>query len=92
MPHHGSNPDPDLVRRLNQLMANEPGPTGQYPQGKYTEHDEGEITYRVAADVKEQKVIVDFGSPVVWIAFDYDSAMALSEALQKKAWQLRGIA
>jgi hypothetical protein len=67
------------------------GPTGDFPMGKLNDTDEGEITLGIAADTKNQRVILNFGKPVAWIGFTYESAMAMSESFRNKAFALRGI-
>lgn len=67
------------------------GATGQHPMGKLNETDEGEIQMAVTADLTSQRVLVNFGTPVAWIGFTYDQAMALSESFRDKAFELRGI-
>jgi hypothetical protein len=45
------------------------GATGQFPEGKITEEDEGEI--RIAIGHQPGKVIMDFGEkPIKWIGFN----------------------
>lgn len=41
------------------------GATGQFPDGKLNEHDEGEIRLGVAHD--KDNVVIQFGTPVVWL-------------------------
>lgn len=62
-----------------------PGPTGLFPKGKVNKHDQGEIVIGVAADRKNGKVIIDFGMPVKWLAFDPVQAREIAAMLFEKA-------
>jgi len=44
------------------------GATGKHPQGKLNKDDEGELTFAVAHD--DGNVIINFGTPVAWLAMD----------------------
>lgn len=59
------------------------GATGQFPEGKITDRDEGEIQFGIAS--APNKVLVSFGKPVAWIAFTPEQAIALAASLMEKA-------
>lgn len=59
------------------------GATGLHPEGKLTPHDEGGIQFAVG--VKDGKVCLDFGTPVVWVGFSPEDALKLAESLVKHA-------
>jgi hypothetical protein len=59
------------------------GPTGNFPKGKLTENDEGEIKFAIAAYKK--KVILNFGVPIASLGLDADDARQLAELLLRKA-------
>lgn len=86
---HCSERLPDDFRREADRLGL--GKTGEYPMGKLNEEDEGAITIAVAADSTNQRVILNFGSPVAWIGFTYEQAMALSESFRDRAFELHGI-
>lgn len=54
--HHSSAPDPELADHLGL------GATGEFPEGKLTEVDEGELKFAVG--YMKGKVVIDFGTPV----------------------------
>ena len=96
MAHHSPGPesDPELKAlvdgafrtKLNNVASElgEPlGPTGQFPEGKLTSHDEGEI--RLAIGQKDGKVFVDFGSQVIWIGFTPAQAKEIARILVRNA-------
>jgi hypothetical protein len=106
MGNHASEFDPEMQKQMMRFMdrersaiadqfrdriAEQLGPTRKFPRGKLTAHDEGEIKIGIAADVKNQTVIIDFGGQVTWIGFDFDQAMALSDSIRDRANELRGI-
>lgn len=64
------------------------GETGEYPQGKLNEADEGEIQIAIAADKSKGKVIVNFGKEVAWIGMNSAEAIGLGELLIHKAQEL----
>jgi hypothetical protein len=90
MAHH--NFDYEKLRELQGLVNDAGiGATGQYPHGHYGEHDEGEIKFAIAADARNQKVLIDFGKPVHSLGLTPDQATELADLIQKKAWECRGI-
>lgn len=58
-----------------------PGSTGQYPQGKLTPDDLGEIKIRVG--MKQDKVIIDFGTSVAWVAMTGNQSIDMGNMLLK---------
>src|SRR5437016_274344 len=96
MAHHSSEPFEELpdglkeafkLRDSVQVFDQDPqfGPTGRFPQGHYTDQDEGEIQFGIAADEKAGKVIISFGKPIAWIGMDPSQAEELGRLLQEKA-------
>jgi len=67
------------------------GPTGEYPDGKLGEDDEGEIRFGVALDRANGIVQVDFGKPVAWLGLPSAAARDLGLSLIRKAAQLDGV-
>jgi hypothetical protein len=63
------------------------GPTGQFPEGKLTENDEGEIIFGVGP--LKGKVCINFGSPVASLGLSIDQARNLARVLRKCASQLQ---
>ena len=57
-----SSPAPDAVV----------GPTGDYPNGKVCESDEGGLNIGLAVDKEEGIVALKFGTPVLWIGLEKD--------------------
>lgn len=60
-----------MNNRMGVLII--PGPTGEYPQGKLSPDDNGEIAVTITRD-DSGNVIMRFGTPVDWLGFDRDSA------------------
>lgn len=86
MSHHSDEPMSDELAKILGL-----GATGKYPSGKYCDHDEGEIKLAFAADIENQRVLVDFGKPVRSIGFTGEQAEGIADLLHAKALELRGI-
>jgi hypothetical protein len=83
MSNHGPI-DPEIKRRMDALAREfRLGPTGQFPQGKLTARDEGEI--RVAIGTVDGKVVLNFGSSVAWIGFTPEQAREIAAAMIEQA-------
>lgn len=95
MPHHGDDSGAfeamkrDVLKRiegaqqLQQDIQQILGPTGQFPEGKLGDDDEGEI--RIAIGNQNGKVVISFGGPVAWIGFTAAQAREIAETLIKHA-------
>lgn len=51
----------------SEEIQSKPGATGNFPDGKLIEKDDGEIA--VAFAVYQGRLIMNFGKPVAWIGF-----------------------
>lgn len=89
MAHHGPKPwndqdmeeitDDDRRDAFRQLMSDQFGPTGKFPQGKIAPGDEGEIAFGVGHSFRE--VVINFNAPVAWLGLTPEQAEALAAAL-----------
>lgn len=92
MAHHGD--DSEAMAAMRKIFAEQMGwarglqrdtgnlnlgPTGQFPEGKLNENDEGEI--RIAIISQNGKVVIDFGKPTAWIGFTPEQARGIAESL-----------
>lgn len=59
------------------------GETGNFPEGKLTNEDEGEIKFGVTT--KDEKVILNFGKPCAWIGMTREQAEELGRLLINRA-------
>ena len=59
------------------------GATGEFPEGKVSEDDEGEL--QLAVGRQGGKVIISFGKAVSWIGIDPGQAEELGNIIIKKA-------
>jgi len=59
------------------------GATGNFPLGKLTQSDEGEL--KMAVTTNKGKVIVAFGKPIAWMGLSPDDARMLAKILNKRA-------
>lgn len=99
MAHHSSQMDDELSKIFTQQMlevakklqneANQLGlgPTGQFPEGKLIEHDEGELKIGIAT--YQGKVVINFGTPIAFIAFTAEQAEEIGNLLKNHAADLR---
>lgn len=60
-----------------------PGKTKDFPRGKLNDSDEGGL--RIAIGVQDRTIMIDFGTPTVWIGLDKQTAIALANSLLEKA-------
>lgn len=58
----------------------------KYPRGKLNDEDEGALS--MAITVANERLIIDFGKPVVWIGFGKEEALALATLIQKRCEEL----
>jgi len=65
-----------------------PGPTGNFPEGKLNDDDEGELAIAIIADKTKQVVAIDFGKPVHWLAMPRANAIEFANILLAKAAEL----
>jgi hypothetical protein len=70
-------------------MAEKPGPTGRFPDGKISWDDEGELKIGVAYDPAINQVRFEFGKPVAWLAMPSMDAVNLAMLILKAAWRAR---
>ena len=59
------------------------GATGDYPDGKINESDEGGI--QIAIGRENNRVVVHFGKPTAWIGFDQAKAVEFAVTILKHA-------
>jgi hypothetical protein len=64
------------------------GPTGQYPKGKLTDDDGGEL--KLGLTVISGIVVMHFGTEVSWIGLRPEDAEAMAHTLLAKAKEARG--
>jgi hypothetical protein len=60
------------------------GPTGEFPDGKLREDDEGELAFAVGV-VRTGDVFMDFGKPIRWLAFPPEQAQDVAKMLKLNA-------
>lgn len=58
------------------------GSTGNYPDGKISEYDDGELRFAILS--KNKNVMIVFGKPVEWLEFSKDKAKELVVGLIKQ--------
>lgn len=58
------------------------GATGNFPDGKISEDDEGELKFAVLT--RNNNVMIIFGKPVEWLDLSKDTAKQLVKGLMKQ--------
>lgn len=81
----GQWPAVETLRAFKPWNKRPVGPTGEFPQGKLNDDDEGELHMGVAYDKLDGIVRVDFGKPVAWLGLPPPQAVALAQLLLKHA-------
>ena len=71
-----------LTRAL-LATTNFAGAIGTHSQGKLSKDDEGDVQFRVGSE--NNKVVLDFGTPVHWVGMDAQQAADLASSLLKWA-------
>lgn len=64
-----------VARQMNEQL----GATGNFPDGKLDEHDEGELKMRISHD--EQRVRIDFGKATAWFSMPKANALTFAFAV-----------
>ena len=65
------------------------GPTGEFPEGKSREEDEGGVEIAIGVNPQNNCVEIHFGTSVAWLGFGPDEAEALAQGLVKHAAEAR---
>lgn len=60
----------------------------QFPQGKIHAADEGQVSMRIASDIRRQVVVIEFENAVKWLGMPKREALSLAELLTKRANEL----
>ena len=60
-----------------------PGPTGEFPQGHLNPEDEGELKIKVSC--KEGKVMIEFSKSITWLGSGKQEALQFAEAVKSCA-------
>lgn len=68
---------------MTEKSKEEIGPTGDYPQGKLNESDEGALNIGLATI--DGNVMFNFGKPIVWFAMPLNEAYSFAELIIAKA-------
>lgn len=82
MSHHSQDDEDRIADKLGSLKGLLGG-TGEFPEGKISGGDEGEIAFAVGT--LDGKVVVHFGNPVTWLGMLPDEARELAKSLTKRA-------
>lgn len=59
------------------------GKTGDFPRGKLNGDDEGAL--QIAIGIRDNTVMIHFGTTVKWLGLDKETALALGNNLIEKA-------
>ncbi len=87
MAHHsGQVPDQALSEEFRNIFG-ELGATGGFPEGKLHESDEGELKFAVG--IRDNKVVIEFGTPVAWCGMTADQAEELGNLLIGRAAEVK---
>jgi len=85
MSHHGKDLN-ELSEDLEELKNFQKKITGQFPDGKLTQNDEGALGMKVTN--MGDKVVIAFGEPTSWVGMTGDQAAKLATDLLRRAKQV----
>ena len=74
-----------------KIKMNKIGATGEFPNGKLNDADEGELAIGVAIDKEKGVVLLEFGKPVNWLGLYPAQAREIAAILIAKAGELESI-
>ena len=80
--------DIDRQKLINSLLANPLGATGNFPDGKLNENDQGELALSIGIDREKNVIIMNFGTQVAWIGIPKQQAIEMGEGMIKRANEL----
>jgi hypothetical protein len=82
--------DTDPLRERQQELAKQLGlgPTGQFPDGKLSENDEGELLFAIT--IYKGTVVINFGKPIASMGLSPEQALVLARALRRRANEIQG--
>ena len=85
MSHHSAEEQEAQSRLLQQFLnkAQE-----HHSDGRLNRQDEGDLAFAVAADPRNQVILIDFGKPVKWCGMNTKQARMLAQLLLDKADEL----
>ena len=89
--HHGDNPAKNL-EIANLLQRFEKQVEGRaeraYSEGRISAADEGDLACAIKTDHKHDKIIMDFGKPVTWLAMSPQDAVSWAQELIRRAREI----
>lgn len=87
--HHGDNArnDAELRRLFSEQTANIA--KRQWPEGRISGDDDGELACMIATDDLHRKILIRFPKPVDWIGLDVASAEYLRNELTERLLALK---
>jgi hypothetical protein len=71
----------NMQKLFGDLPVQRFGATRRFPEGQIDPSDQGELQLGIACDVERGKVIMNFGTPVEWMAANAEQAIELGELL-----------
>ncbi|MGB0970375.1 MAG: hypothetical protein ACPGVG_05360 [Mycobacterium sp.] len=74
-----------LVPNTSMSPATALGKVNDHPAGMYGPEDEGATQFAIGHDAQNEKVTIDFGTPVKWMAMDPEQAVHFAKALIQQA-------
>ena len=87
--HHGdggpqeSDVEKDLIQRFTEQIKGRA--KRAYSQGRLNGDDLGDLAAVITTDADKEKIILDFGKPVTWLAMNADDAISLAQELIRRA-------
>lgn len=87
MSHHHTHDDSEFSRLMKELQKQPLGATGNYPDGKLTENDEGELAFEIGN--LNNRVVINFHKPVKSLGMTKQQALDLANCIIGQAASLK---
>lgn len=81
----GTWPALEVIKDFKPWNKRPFGATGEFPQGKLNDSDEGALRLGIAYDKLDGIVRIEFGKPVAWLGLPPPQAIEFAKAILKKA-------
>jgi hypothetical protein len=81
----GSWPTIEVLKEFQPWNERPFGPTGEFPQGKLDDTDEGALKIGIAYDKLDGIIRVEFGKPIAWLGLPPPEAVGLARLLLRHA-------
>ena len=73
-----------LTKKQRAAITDGIGPSGDFPLGRYSDEDQGGLNAEVRYDQNKDRIVVDFGASITWLAMSREEALLFAQVLIQK--------